>query len=159
MSTDDKLAVTPEVKALRHAADQIKIMEPPSDPHTDPWLLGFCRARKMAADLVSGHATAYRNAEMEGDHAVGAGRLDHPLRHPLEAALSSQPQPTDKLAEAVAALEPFAKVADEYHDSEDDSFEVWMDAGPQRLIRASFRLEYYRRARTALANIKGSTND
>jgi len=49
------------------------------------------------------------------------------------------------------ALEPFAKVADEYHDSEDDSFEVWQDAGPIRTIRASFKLENYRRARAALA--------
>ena len=48
------------------------------------------------------------------------------------------------------ALEPFAKVADEYCDSEDDSFEVWQDAGPIRTIRASFRLENYRHARAAL---------
>jgi hypothetical protein len=48
------------------------------------------------------------------------------------------------------ALEPFAAVADEYDDSDDDHHEVWMDAGPQRLIRASFRLELYRRARQAL---------
>lgn len=46
------------------------------------------------------------------------------------------------------ALKPFADVADEYADQESDSFEVWKDAGPERLIRASFRLGLYRAARS-----------
>lgn len=46
------------------------------------------------------------------------------------------------------ALKPFADVADEYADQEADSFEVWKDAGPERLIRASFRLGLYRAARS-----------
>lgn len=33
-------------------ADEIASMKPPADPHTDAWTLGFCRARKMAADHV-----------------------------------------------------------------------------------------------------------
>ena len=49
-----------------------------------------------------------------------------------------------------AALEPFAAVADEYHDSDDDHHEVWMDAGPQRLIRSTFELRKFRAARAAL---------
>lgn len=53
------------------------------------------------------------------------------------------------ISTAIEALKPFADVADEYHDSEDDHLEVWMDAGPQRLIRASFELGMYRKAREA----------
>lgn len=51
------------------------------------------------------------------------------------------------------ALEPFAAVANEYDDREDDTFEVWMDAGPVmvRDIREALRLSAFRRARQALA--------
>lgn len=52
------------------------------------------------------------------------------------------------------ALKPFAAVADEYSDQEDDSFEVWIDAGPEKIINASFRLRMYRTARAALASQK-----
>lgn len=54
------------------------------------------------------------------------------------------------------ALKPFAAVADEYDEGEDDAYEVWQDAGPVRLIRASFRLGLYRMARAAL---NGSDKD
>ena len=57
------------------------------------------------------------------------------------------------LAEAREALEPFAEVADCYDDREDDSFEVWVDAGPERIIRASFKLAHYRQAREAAATL------
>lgn len=49
------------------------------------------------------------------------------------------------------ALEPFAAIADEYDEREDDEFEVWRDAGPEKSIRASFKLALYRAARAALA--------
>ena len=59
-----------------------------------------------------------------------------------------------ELVEAlVKALTPFAAVADEYDDREEDSYEVWRDAGPEQLIRESFRLELYRKARSALSAI------
>lgn len=57
------------------------------------------------------------------------------------------------LADAREALEPFAEVADCYHDSEDDNFEVWVDAGPERIIRASFKLAHCRQAREAAATL------
>lgn len=50
-------------------------------------------------------------------------------------------------------LQPFADVADHYHDSEYDSFEVWVDAGPERIIRESFKLRLYRAARRLLKHI------
>lgn len=53
------------------------------------------------------------------------------------------------------ALEPFAAVANEYDDAEDDDFEVWRDAGPERAVRASFKLDNYRRARKALETHNG----
>jgi hypothetical protein len=36
----------------RALADQIAKLQPPDDPHSDAWMLGFCRARKTAADLI-----------------------------------------------------------------------------------------------------------
>lgn len=57
------------------------------------------------------------------------------------------------ISTAIEALKPFADVADEYHDSDDDHHEVWMDAGPQRLIRASFELALYRKAREAYRDL------
>jgi hypothetical protein len=62
----------------------------------------------------------------------------------VRKALASPPVPSPDLLEV---LKPFAAVADEYDEGEDDTFEVWQDAGPQRLIRASFALRNYRRAR------------
>lgn len=35
-------------------SNAIREIEPPDDPHSDAWTLGFCRARKMAADLIDG---------------------------------------------------------------------------------------------------------
>jgi hypothetical protein len=70
-----------------------------------------------------------------------------------------KPATTEALKEAREALTFFASVADEYDDSEDDSFEVWQDAGPVRNIRQSFRLEHYRRARQALSRLgEGGVN-
>lgn len=33
----------------RRLAEEIAVMEPPAEAHSSAWLLGFCRARKMAA--------------------------------------------------------------------------------------------------------------
>lgn len=52
-----------------------------------------------------------------------------------------------------AALAPFAAVADEFDEREDDNHEVWIDAGPERLIREAFRLRMFRAARTSLQPI------
>ncbi len=76
-----------------------------------------------------------------------------------ETPLYASPPITEALKEAREALTFFASVADEYDDSEDDSFEVWQDAGPVRNIRQSFRLEHYRRARQALSRLgEGGVN-
>lgn len=65
------------------------------------------------------------------------------------AAPSPEPDTGRGLREA---LEPFAKVADIYDDREDDEFEVWVDAGPVRMLEAgTFKLKHFRRARQALA--------
>lgn len=40
------------VSGAAKLAEKIVGMKPPEDPHTDAWLLGFCRARKMAAELI-----------------------------------------------------------------------------------------------------------
>jgi hypothetical protein len=77
----------------------------------------------------------------------------------MPTAPESAPSVADMAAEIARlreALEPFAAVADEYDDGEDDHFEVWVDAGPERTIRSTFELRKYRRARAAL---KGATHD
>lgn len=60
----------------------------------------------------------------------------------------------NRVAELEAGLEPFAAVADEYDDREDDHFEVWKDAGPVRVIRSTFELRKYRLARALLQKDK-----
>jgi hypothetical protein len=57
-----------------------------------------------------------------------------------------------------SALEPFAAIADEYDDSDDDAHEVWIDAGPEKVIRGSFALRNYRLARAALIASRQSTS-
>lgn len=56
----------------------------------------------------------------------------------------------DEIARLKAALKPFAEVADEYDDRESDLHEVWVDAGPEKLIRSTFYLKMFRAARAAL---------
>jgi hypothetical protein len=63
-----------------------------------------------------------------------------------------------RVAELAEALEPFAEVADEYDDSDDDHHEVWIDAGPEKVIRAAFSLRNFRRARTALGSSTASSS-
>lgn len=75
-------------KALKHAANKIDEMMPP-EQQSNGWKLGFYRMRKNAKDLLLGHARAYWASALEGGSAVGAGRLDHPLRHPAEASLTT----------------------------------------------------------------------
>ena len=72
------------------------------------------------------------------------------LQNKLDEAKTPMGGEVEALREA---LEPFAAVADEYDDREDDTFEVWMDAGPVmvRDIREALRLSAFRRARQALA--------
>lgn len=73
------------------------------------------------------------------------GKMTETTAH--ELAMNALRERIERLEEA---LKPFAAVADEYSDSEDDDFEVWVDAGPIKLIRYTFRLDMYRAARAAL---------
>lgn len=67
------------------------------------------------------------------------------------AEAMDQHQAVEERAEAMEkALRPFAAVADEYSDREDDSFEVWRDCH-QPVTKVMTRLENFRRARAALA--------
>lgn len=53
----------------------------------------------------------------------------------------------------IAMLKPFAEVADQYHPTDDGQHEVWIDAGPERIIRGSFKLANYRGAREAMIEL------
>lgn len=83
---------------------------------------------------------------------------------PVDAYLAAKPGTrlwsywiAEHLRTMEEALKPFADVADEYDDSDDDHHEVWVDAGPQRVIRGSFKLEHYRRARSARTALSSIT--
>jgi hypothetical protein len=90
----------------------------------------------------------------------GLGHFGKKLKGMFSRAMKAEDEAraADARAEAAEAeierlregLKPFAEVADHYDDREDDDFEVWVDAGPERIIRASFVLRLYRRARSAL---------
>lgn len=80
--------------------------------------------------------------------------------NPVEAYLAAKPGTrlwaywlSEHLSIMQEALKPFAEVADQYDDTDDDDHEVWMDAGPERVIRGSFKLENYRRAREAFRTL------
>lgn len=51
-----------------------------------------------------------------------------------------------QLAEARKALEPFARIADDYTDEEDDDFQVWKDFD---VLGATLPLKHFRAARRA----------
>lgn len=53
----------------------------------------------------------------------------------------------------IAMLKPFADVADQYHPTESDEHQVWIDAGPERIVRGSFKLANYRGAREAVIEL------
>lgn len=57
-----------------------------------------------------------------------------------------------QLAEANKALEPFARIADDYTDEEDDDFQVWKDFD---VLGATLPLKHFRAGRQALANSGG----
>lgn len=65
--------------------------------------------------------------------------------HRISSALS-QPHPADD--RVVEALRPFAAIADEYADDEDDDFQVWRDFD---VLGATLPLRHFRKARSALA--------
>ena len=65
------------------------------------------------------------------------------MRSPLHQHRASR-------ADVAEVLAPFAAVADEYDDAEDDEYEVWKDAGPWKVVRASFTLKHFRAARAAI---------
>jgi len=54
---------------------------------------------------------------------------------------------TEPSEEMVEALRPFADIANEYDDAEDDDFQVWKDFD---VMGASLPLKHFRRARAAL---------
>lgn len=123
----------------------------------------LCDPLMEVANAMSGEELALA---MKGFYATSetncpwfAYALKHIVPPILAAKLYAHPATTEALKEVREALTFFASVADEYDDSEDDSFEVWQDAGPVRNIRQSFRLEHYRRARQALSRLGEGTYD
>ena len=69
-----------------------------------------------------------------------------------KATISSQSERIAELEAALRekdkALKPFAAIADDYADQEDDDFQVWRDFD---VLGASLPLRHFRRARAALA--------
>jgi hypothetical protein len=60
-----------------------------------------------------------------------------------------------QLAEAREALKPFAEIANEYTDAEDDTFQVWRDFD---VLGATLPLRNFRRARAVLSTPSGASN-
>lgn len=129
------------------------------DPHGD----NYARER---AQLCGGHLTdddvAFQTAMLmrsDLNHEAVLETAKDRIRWLSRklAALAPTPQPAvaeDALSALIEAAQPFADVADEYHDSDFDTHEVWIDAGPQALIRSSFELRKYRAVRSAIAAIR-----
>lgn len=83
-------------------------------------------------------------------------RYPHSMRM-VRAADLIERQASDR-AEMERALEPFAKVADLYDESEEGDHEVWFDRSTSSLgvPAETFLLRNYRAARQALASLKGA---
>jgi len=111
----------------------------------------FAKARIAATSAAEGEVEALRE-EVEANRKDRVRWQSCALEN-LEAVYNSEARAAKAEAanaRLMEALAPFAAVADEYDDGEDDSFEVWQDAGPIRNIRSTFYLKMFRRARSAL---------
>jgi hypothetical protein len=93
---------------------------------------------------LSAAQSSIQRAERERDELMKAGIDLMDQRDRLEA----------QLEEARKVLEPFAEVAGEYSDQEDDSHEVWKDAGPDKIIQGSFELRHFRAARSLYPSLR-----
>lgn len=69
--------------------------------------------------------------------------------HSATKAIARAERAESELAVIREALEPFARIADEYSAEEDDDFQVWKDFD---VLGATLPLKIFRRARAALAN-------
>lgn len=99
------------------------------------------------------YADSYAQMARDGDGCVDCRSVEVDIRQNMMrvtralTATQSAPAPGGWRE----ALEPFAKVADEYDEAEDDDFEVWHDAFMNEILRASFKLGHYRKARDLLS--------
>lgn len=98
-------------------------------------------------------------------HAAWFRDLDHPNAAYIAAAnpavilalLARLSHLEEQARKDGEALEPFAEAADEYDPREDDTFEVWKDAGPLKVngVGAAFKLGNLRAARARLSDREG----
>lgn len=117
-----------------------------SDEMVDAFIAGRAQSHSLPGDVGTVEAKALLGEPVR-HHVRGGSAATYCV--PYGTALAA----VDTFREA---LKPFAEVADCYHDSEADNFEVWADAGPEHIIRASFKLAHYRKARAALAALTPS---
>ena len=97
----------------------------------------------VMAEADRRHATALaaKDAELERE------KLEHDVTFQKAVNYSARLKEAEaKLAEANKALEPFARIADDYTDEEDDDFQVWKDFD---VLGATLPLKHFRAARRA----------
>ncbi|WP_038367777.1 hypothetical protein [Bosea sp. UNC402CLCol] len=101
----------------------------------------------------------YANVYAPNDAFVGNLKTHHAamIVAGMNAAASATSQRDEALAALKAAreaLEPFARIAEEYADQEDDDFQVWRDFD---VLGATLPLRIFRAARSALENGPGGS--
>jgi hypothetical protein len=113
----------------------------------DIFLANFNTLLEAAGEAATALASAEARAE-KWKSACMEAREGCNQRSATIRSLRSKRETAEARADRLEkALEPFAAVADEFSDAEDDTFEVWRDFNIPEIREAS-KLKHFRRART-----------